>query len=182
MAAAARPAGLCTSITIEATRIHTPAGIGPRTTGRRAVVTLGPDLDIGRLVSTDNVRVVSSAPHNIILRDASLLVTHCGHGTTMKALAKGISIVCIPMGRDQNDTAARVVHHGAGVRLSPGASVTKIRHAVQNVLANDRYRMRASQLAVAIDEERRSCDIVAELEEAADLQVDLAPDEGRASD
>jgi UDP:flavonoid glycosyltransferase YjiC (YdhE family) len=85
----------------------------------RALVTLGEMLPDGEVQPTASVVVVRSAPHREILRQASLLITHCGHGRTMKALTAGVPIVCIPMGRDQNDTAARVVHVGAGVRLRP---------------------------------------------------------------
>jgi len=85
----------------------------------RALVTLGEMLPDGEVQPTASVVVVRSAPHREIRRQASLLITHCGHGTTMKALTAGVPIVCIPMGRDQNDTAARVVHVGAGVRLRP---------------------------------------------------------------
>ncbi|MGI9052284.1 MAG: glycosyltransferase [Ilumatobacteraceae bacterium] len=81
-----------------------------------------------------NVTIVRSAPHGPILREASLVITHCGHGTVMKALAHGVPMVCIPMGRDQSDTAARVVHHGAGMRLSPRSCSTRITAAVREVL------------------------------------------------
>jgi hypothetical protein len=50
-------------------------------------------------------------------------------------------------GRDQNDTAARVVHHGAGIRLSPKASVPDIRSAVTQVLGEERYRSGARRTA-----------------------------------
>ena len=73
----------------------------------RAVVTVGQMLEAAEVTSTDNVLVVGSAPHRQILAEASLAVSHCGHGTTMKCLAAGVPMVCIPMGRDQNDTAAR---------------------------------------------------------------------------
>jgi MGT family glycosyltransferase len=133
----------------------------------RAVVTVGRMLDEDELGATDNVIVVRSAPHAEILRDASLTVSHCGHGTTMKALAAGVPMVCIPMGRDQNDTAARVVHHGAGVRLSPNASVAKIRDQVQLVLGDDHFRANASRLASAIIREANTSDCVDELQTLA---------------
>jgi UDP:flavonoid glycosyltransferase YjiC (YdhE family) len=88
-----------------------------------------------------------SAPHGEILRQASLLITHCGHGTTLKALAAGVPIVCMPMGRDQNDTAARVVHASAGVRLRPRSPAKKIAKAVAQVLADVRYRANARRVA-----------------------------------
>lgn len=132
-----------------------------------AVVTLGQMLDDNEVTSTGNVVVVRSAPHRQILEHADLVVTHCGHGTTLKSLAAGVPLVCIPMGRDQNDTAARVVHHGAGLRLSPKASVPQIRDAVTQVLQHDRFRNSARLLASAIQDEHTSADIAGELEEMA---------------
>ena len=81
----------------------------------------------------------------------------------MKCLAAGVPMVCIPMGRDQNDTAARVVYHGAGVRLSPSASAAKIRKAVQLVLGDDRFRSNASRMSSAIANDS-TADLVTELE------------------
>jgi MGT family glycosyltransferase len=130
----------------------------------RAVVTVGQMLPADEVSATDNVDVVASAPHRQILAQACLAVSHCGHGTTMKTLAAGLPMVCIPMGRDQNDTAARVVHHGAGVRLSPNASAAKIRTAVQQALGDDRLRANAARLAAAIADENATADLVAELE------------------
>ena len=116
----------------------------------RAVVTVGQMLEPDEVTSTDNVVVVGSAPHREILARASLAVSHCGHGTTMKTLAAGVPMVCIPMGRDQNDTAARVVYHGAGVRLPRRAPAPRIRRAVQRALGDDRLRANAARMASAI--------------------------------
>jgi len=133
----------------------------------RAIVTVGQMLDSAEVTSTPNVAVVGSAPHSLVLADASLVVSHCGHGTTIKALAAGVPMVCIPMGRDQNDTAARVVHHGAGLRLSPKASVAEIRTAVQRVLDDDHFRANASRLASAIADRTLTAELVPELESLA---------------
>lgn len=133
----------------------------------RAVVTLGQAIDPAEVTAAPNVAVVNSAPHAPILREASLVVTHCGHGTTLKALAAGVPLVCMPMGRDQNDTAARVVHHGAGRRLSPKASTAKIAAAVERVLSDDSYRRAAERLATAITDEQQRTDPASELEALA---------------
>jgi MGT family glycosyltransferase len=130
----------------------------------RAVVTVGQMLDPDEVPPAHNVAVVRSAPHTQVLARASLVVSHCGHGTTIKTLAAGVPMVCIPMGRDQNDTAARVVHHGAGLRLSPKASVTEIRKTVQKVLADPSFRTNASRLASSITDDRLHADVVTELE------------------
>jgi len=131
----------------------------------RAVVTLGQMLEPGELVAAPNVAVVRSAPHSSILKDASAAVSHCGHGTTMKALAAGVPMVCIPMGRDQDATADRVVTHGAGVRLPPTASSAEIRQAIRELLDNDEYRANALRVASILAEEHRPIDVVMELED-----------------
>lgn len=130
----------------------------------RALVTLGEMLPDGEVQSSGSVIVVRSAPHRELLKSASVLVTHCGHGTTLKALAAGVPMVCMPMGRDQDDTAARVVHAGAGVRIKPGASVGTIAKAVQQVLGDESFRASARKLRDAMAEERRSASVAAELE------------------
>jgi len=116
----------------------------------RAVVTAGPSIDLAALVSAPNVHVCASAPHSELLKQASAVVTHAGHGTVIRALAAGVPLVCLPMGRDQNENAARVGYHGAGVRLKPAATVDTIRHAVRTVLDTPGYRERARRLGEQI--------------------------------
>jgi MGT family glycosyltransferase len=131
------------------------------------IVTLGQMLEPDAVSGSRNVTVVPSAPHGPILDHAAVAVTHCGHGTVMKALAHGVPMVCIPMGRDQNDTAARVVHHGAGVRLPPKASTERIAAAVRQVLDDPSYRDNARRMAGVIAAEAATIDVVAELEAIA---------------
>lgn len=127
----------------------------------RAVVTLGPMIDPATCPSpSPDVVVVQSAPHSQILPHASAVVTHAGHGTTMRALAASTPLVCIPMGRDQNDTAARVVHAGAGVRLGPKASAAKIGDAIDTVLADAAIAASAKRLGAAIEREVVAADVV----------------------
>jgi len=133
----------------------------------RAVVTAGPAIDVATLPSPANVHVCVSAPHSDLLRDAAAIVTHCGHGTVIRALAAGVPLVCMPMGRDQNENAARVVYHGAGLRLSPGAAPEKIRAAVTQVLESPQFRQRARTIGNHITKDARESRAVAVLEEVA---------------
>ena len=82
----------------------------------------------------------------------------------MKALAAGVPMVCMPMGRDQDDTAARVVHAGAGLRIKPKSSAETIARAVTRVLEDDRFRANARRLADAMAGEQRNIDVAAALE------------------
>jgi MGT family glycosyltransferase len=134
----------------------------------RAVVTLGQMLPSNAVVPTANVAVVQSAPHSQLFAGASAVVSHGGHGTTMRALAAGVPLVCLPMGRDQRDVAARVAHHGAGIRLSPLASAHRIRRAVTTVLTDVRYRAGAGQLADTMATEHGPLDAITELESLVD--------------
>ena len=130
----------------------------------RALVTLGLTITPGEVPQAENVVVVPSAPHSEVLPKSSLLITHCGHGTTMKVLAAGVPLLCIPMGRDQNDTAARVVHGGAGVRLKPTAAVKTIRDAVTLMLSSPSFLEGARRLSRAIIGGECCVDVVSELE------------------
>jgi MGT family glycosyltransferase len=133
----------------------------------RAVVTLGEMIHTDAVKGRDNVIVVQSAPHNVLLEQAAVLITHCGHGTLMKGLAAGVPLVCMPMGRDQNDAAARVVYRGAGVRIKPAASPEDIRAAVKKVLGDPQYKAAAGRLQGAIADGIGCVDIIAELEAMA---------------
>ncbi|MFC6286758.1 nucleotide disphospho-sugar-binding domain-containing protein [Nocardioides sp. GCM10027113] len=131
----------------------------------RGVVTTGRAVDPGSVPAPANVQVLRLAPHREVLPHASVVVTHCGHGTTIKALAAGIPLVCLPMGRDQNDVAARVVHRGAGVRLDPASAPEQIAAAVREVLDDPAYRVRASSIADVIAVETADDLAVREIEE-----------------
>lgn len=133
----------------------------------RAVVTTGLGIDPESVEAPENVQVVRSAPHSRILREASLAITHGGHGITIKALAAGVPLVAVPMGRDQHDVAARVVHSGAGVRLGAFASPDEIASAARGVMADASYRRAAEGIAAVIAEETATDQVVAEIEAVA---------------
>ena len=130
----------------------------------RAVVTTGVGVDPDTIDAPANVQVVRAAPHSAILREAALVITHCGHGITIKSLAAGVPLVCLPMGRDQHDVAVRVVHAGAGVRLEHSASPAEIGAAAGEVLADGSYRRAAERIAAVIAEETSTDLAVAEIE------------------
>ncbi len=130
----------------------------------RVLVTKGPALEGHELRAADNVRVVDAAPHTQVLREAAAVVSHCGHGTVLKALAAGVPIVGMPMGRDQGDNAARIAYYRAGIRLRPNAAVEKIRAAVHEVIAQPSYRSAAARLGRVIQSDIAQDRAIAELE------------------
>lgn len=137
----------------------------------RAVVTCGPTVREGEVVGTENVCVVESAPHSELLPSASLVITHCGHGTTIKALSAGVPMLCIPMGRDQDENAARVAQRGAGLVLPKTATAEPLRAAIQRLLAESAFREAAGVCARAIAAGEGQVSAVAELEALAGARL-----------
>ena len=113
----------------------------------RAVITTGRAVRPDEVPAPAHVRVVASAPHRDVLREASVVVTHAGHGTVMKALSAGVPLVCMPMGRDQHANTTRVLRLGAGVRVARGASAPRIAAAVRHVLAEPTFVANAEHVA-----------------------------------
>jgi MGT family glycosyltransferase len=133
--------------------------------GVRAVVTTGPAIDVATLQAPSNVHVCASAPHSELLKQTALVVTHAGHGTVIRSLAAGVPLVCMPMGRDQNENAARVVYRGVGVRLSPSAAPDRISQAISTTLNTSAYRDRARELGEQLVRDARESPAVRVLEE-----------------
>ena len=65
----------------------------------------------------------------------------------MKALSFGVPLVCVPLIADQPDNAARVVAHGAGVRVGSDASPEQIGQAIQRVVTEAHFREGARRLS-----------------------------------
>lgn len=145
----------------------------------RGVVTTGPAIDPADVPAPPNVQVVRAAPHGEVIRHAAAVITHGGHGTTMKALAQGVPLVVLPMGRDQLEVASRVVAAGAGVRVRPGARPAKIAAAVRRVFAEPAYAAAARRLAAAIANDTAEDRAVAELEALA--RTSAGPAQGRVA-
>src|SRR5262249_28273851 len=108
-----------------------------------AIVTIGPAMDKETFQAPANVAFVHSAPHDAVMKEVSLVITHGGHGTTTRALVHGVPLLVIPMGRDQNDQAARVVARNAGLSLTDGASEQEIASAVARLVAEPQFRSAA---------------------------------------
>lgn len=130
----------------------------------RGLVTLGPAIRPDEVPGADNVVVVPSVPHAAFMSQTSVLVTHGGHGTTIKGAAAGVPMLCIPLGRDQADNAVRVTTRGAGLQVKATASVAKIRGAIERLLNDDSFRAHAAVLAAAIHARQGDEDPVALLE------------------
>ncbi|MFP2903725.1 glycosyltransferase [Pyxidicoccus sp. 3LFB2] len=66
--------------------------------------------------SLPNVVAVARVPQLKLLQRAAAMVTHGGFNSVKECLYFGVPLVVVPVQFDQHGIAARVVHHGLGVR------------------------------------------------------------------
>ena len=137
----------------------------------RGLVTLGPALRPADIALPPNVAAEQYAPHVLACPHADLVVTHGGHGTVITALNFGVPVVCLPMGRDQADNAARVVWRGAGVRDASTANVETLRRAISRALEEPRFRAGARRVADEIASHGGANQAIEEVEALAALPL-----------
>ena len=107
-------------------------------------------------------------PHELVLPGAAAMVTHCGHGTVMAALAHGVPVVGLPnMAADQPYLARRLDQLGAGIALDGEATAERIREAVRAVIDDPRHRAAAGTLRAAIEAAPGAAGAASELERVA---------------
>jgi UDP:flavonoid glycosyltransferase YjiC (YdhE family) len=140
-----------------------------------AVTTIGPNLNIADFHAPKNVYLLSSAPHDTVMKDVSLVVTQGGHGTVCRALVNGLPLLVLPNGRDQNANALRVETTGAGLQLPPTASEAEIAAAVKRLLEEPYFGAAARRLGNAIKAEIDASSLVQEMETIAALRRGARP-------
>ena len=116
----------------------------------RGLVTLGPQLAVADFSAPDNVAVVESASHDAVMPHVAAMITHAGHGSAIRPILHGVPLLCLPMGRDQADNAARITTRGAGLRLEPDANVEDVASAVARLLAEPGFAKAAAALGARI--------------------------------
>jgi UDP:flavonoid glycosyltransferase YjiC (YdhE family) len=116
----------------------------------RVLVTLGHRVRPADIRFPANASSAPWIPHRKLFPEAALVVTHAGLGTVLAALACGVPLLCLPLGREQPLNAERVQELGAGLVLSPTASESEVREAAQRLLAEPSFRESAQRLATAI--------------------------------
>jgi UDP:flavonoid glycosyltransferase YjiC (YdhE family) len=111
---------------------------------------------LGAAVSADairlpaNVEAVPYADHDQLLPSCTVVVTHGGLGTTLRALAHGKPLLLLPLGRDQQFNAGRVVELGAGIHLPVEASPSEIASAFGALLTQPQFTEGAATAAESI--------------------------------
>ncbi len=118
----------------------------------RVVATTGPVVDPGDLRAPANAEVHRFVPHVELMPQASLMVGHGGHGTTMQALAHDLPVVVMPMHPmlDQPMVARSVELAGAGRVVRKKATADELRPVIASLLDDGPHRAGAAQLGAEI--------------------------------
>ena len=118
----------------------------------RGVVTVGDSVDAAGVRGAENVAVFATADHDDLMRRASAVLTHGGHGTFMRALCNGLPMALVPgLGADQPINAAYAQALGVGRALPPDADAHAMREAVRDLLATPSYRAVARDIAQRLE-------------------------------
>jgi len=131
----------------------------------RVVVTLGPTIAPHELTPAANTRLLASAPHGPLMRQAALVVTHGGHGTLARAMVNRVPLLVLPHGRDQDGNAARIAAHGAGLMLPPTASAAQVGEAAARIIDDPAFANAARILGDHVARETDESDVVQQVEQ-----------------
>ncbi len=112
----------------------------------RVVVTTGPVIDPDEVRGHPRAEIHRYVPHDELMPEATLVVGHGGHATTMRALAHDLPLLVLPLHPmlDQPMVGRAVERAGAGRVLRRGASVRSIAAALEELLSDGAHRTAAA--------------------------------------
>jgi hypothetical protein len=119
------------------------------------IATIGRDLSVDDLGDVPpNVHVEQFIPQALVLERCDAVICHGGYGSVMGPLRVGLPIVCVPLASLDNIlNAQRVAKLGAGISITENErSAAAVRQATAAILADDRYRRAAQDVAGEIAE------------------------------
>jgi zeaxanthin glucosyltransferase len=91
----------------------------------------------------DNVHIFQLVPQLDILEKASIMITHGGINSINECVFSGVPMIVYPLSKeiDQPGNAARVVHHGLGLRGDVrNETAAGILQKIDTILANGSYK------------------------------------------
>jgi MGT family glycosyltransferase len=112
----------------------------------RVVMSIGSNVSRASLgPAPPNFNVQPFVPQLEVLQQASAFVTHGGMNSVSESLYYGVPVVVIPQMGEQEVVGRRVEQLGAGLYVAKAkATAETLRDAVEQLLAEDRYRRQAA--------------------------------------
>jgi zeaxanthin glucosyltransferase len=130
----------------------------------QAVVAIGSQLKAADFNCPENALLVRHVPQVELLKRCAAMVGHGGFSSVKECIFMGVPMLLIPLSYDEPGNAARVVHHGLGLRLqleemSAAALGACIDRLLQDA-AFQRNSKRMAQIFVAIEQRSPACEII----------------------
>ena len=95
-----------------------------------------------------NAVLVDWLSYSQVMPQASLVICHGGHGTTVRALGSGVPVLCCPVAGDMAENAVRVAWAGAGLSLPWRlCRPAPLRWAARRILGDPSFTTRAGEFA-----------------------------------
>jgi sterol 3beta-glucosyltransferase len=114
-----------------------------------------------------NFFLLENTPHSWLFPRTSMVIHHCGAGTTHSAARAGVPSVPVPFGADQFFWAGRLARAGVAAKYMPGTAIeaSKLGSMIE-FAERDSVRERARALGMAMADENGITDAVREIEAA----------------
>lgn len=130
----------------------------------RVELTTGPAVDPAALQARGDAAIHRVVPHVELMREATLVIGHGGHATTLLALAHGLPLLVIPMNPsfDQPAIGELIARRGLGLTLPRTTAADSIREAVERLLTEPGFAGAAREVG-AVVRSRRAADRAADL-------------------
>ncbi|RPD96864.1 glycosyltransferase [Candidatus Pantoea deserta] len=104
------------------------------------------DFQARKLLRAGAARVTDFVDQRAALAQADVAVTHGGLNTVLDAVTHATPLLAIPIAFDQPGIAARLVHHGLGIRASRFATSHQLARHLRHLLEDDATRQRMASL------------------------------------
>ncbi|HSV39470.1 MAG TPA: nucleotide disphospho-sugar-binding domain-containing protein [Nocardioidaceae bacterium] len=118
----------------------------------KVVVTTGPVIDGAALRVPANAELHGYVDHDLLMPEATLVIGHGGHATSMRALAHDLPLLVMPQHPmlDQTMVGSAVQEAGAGRLLAQETTADEIRPVIEELLAVGPHRAAAARLGELI--------------------------------
>lgn len=98
-------------------------------------------------------------PHSPLLANCCYHICHGGHGTVLKAMAAGIPMIIVPLGRDQPGVARRAKQLGSAIIISDKTCNRRtLVAAITELETNSQYARNAEAYAAKLRNSHVSAD------------------------
>ena len=125
---------------------------GAKRIDAEVIVTTGDTIDPLGLRAGAGVEVQRHLPHDQVMPTLSLVISHGGHGTVMRALCHDVPVIVLPMHPmlDHQMIGESIAARGAGLVLPRQTSPVDIAAAVEQLLGDPLYRTAAAGLGARL--------------------------------